>query len=178
MVSFTLVTGNEHKLSEYKRLLPKDVDFSNVSVDLEEIQSFDSKAIVEHKVRQAFAMLNKPVIVEDVSAGLHALNGLPGPFIKFFEQRLGKDALYQLVAGDASATVSCTIGYYDGSKLLFFEGKVDGMIVPAIGDNGFGFDFCFKPNGQQKTFAQMEPAAKDSLSHRHLAVQELLKKLA
>jgi inosine triphosphate pyrophosphatase len=172
MISFTLVTGNKQKLQEYIRLLPSTVSFDTVSIDLEEIQSLNSKVIVEHKVRQAYEHVGRPVIVEDVSAGLDALKGLPGPFIKFFEQQLGKDALYQLVRGNSNtkATVTCTIGYYDGTRLIF--------VVPACGDEGFGFDFCFKPKGHNKTFAEMERSEKDSISHRSLALEDLLAQLA
>ena len=110
MTDFTLVSGNSGKVSEYHRLLDSRLSFDVLDLDLDELQSLDSNSIVEHKVRQAYANVQKPVVVEDVSAGVDRLNGLPGPFIKFFEQRLGKEALYLLAGERSAATITCTIG--------------------------------------------------------------------
>jgi inosine triphosphate pyrophosphatase len=180
VVTFTIVTGNQNKLAEFHRLIPKNVDFDSVSIDLEEIQSLDSKRIVEHKVQEAYKIVGKPVIVEDVSASLLALNGLPGPFIKFFEQQLGSNALYRLVRDDSDkrAVITCTIGYYDGTTLLFGTGLIEGTVVSARGETGFGFDFCFVPNSENRTFAEMLRPEKDAISHRSLAVADLLSQLA
>jgi inosine triphosphate pyrophosphatase len=177
MQTVTLVTGNKHKIEEYKRLLPTDFAFEAQEIDLDEIQSFDSEKIIADKARRAYDIIGKPVLVEDVSAGLDALQGLPGPFIKFFEQQLGKDALYQLAKEDTRATAICTIGYYDGTKLLIAKGVVHGTAEPLRGDNGFGFDGVFMPKGHSKTYAEMSPSEKDTLSHRSLAVQDLLRQL-
>lgn len=174
--AFTIVTGNPGKLAEFKRLLPSGLTFEAVAIDLPEIQSLDSEEIVADKARRAFEIVSKPLIVEDVTAGIDKLNGLPGPFIKFFEQSLGKDALFQL-AGETAATITCTIGYFDGTTLLFAKGMVHGRVVSARGESGFGFDFVFMPEGQAKTFAEMEHSEKDALSHRALAVKDLLQQL-
>lgn len=174
---FTLVTGNPGKLAEFKRLLPPDLAFDHHDIDLEEIQSLNNEAIVTAKVKAAYQALQRPVVVEDVTAGLTELGGLPGPFIKFFEKQLGYDALYKL-RGRSTATVVCTIGYYDGVNLLIASGTVHGMAVPpSDGKFGFGFDICFQPDGHSKTFAEMPPAEKDAISHRSLAVADLVTQL-
>ncbi|MDB5175560.1 MAG: putative nucleoside triphosphatase [Candidatus Saccharibacteria bacterium] len=178
MTKFYLVTGNAGKLAQYKRLLPSDIEFEPIDLDLPEIQSLDSEVLITDKAKRAYQIVQKPVVIEDVAAGLTALNGLPGPFIKFFEQRLGADALAQLATTQpAQATVSCTIGFYDGSSLLIARGTVKGTVVPARGSNGFGFDSCFVPDGQTKTFAEMTNGEKDAISHRSLAVLDLLARL-
>jgi non-canonical purine NTP pyrophosphatase (RdgB/HAM1 family) len=173
MKTITLVTGNRQKLREFQRLLPPSFEFEMVALDLNEIQSFDPKVIVEDKVRRAYEKVQRPVVVEDVSAGLDSLNGLPGPFIKFFEQQLGKDALYKLAGADTRATVTCTIGYYDGTHVSYAVGTVSGHAVPMRGTNGFGFDAVFMPDGHNKTFAEMDPSEKDAVSHRGRAVRQL-----
>jgi inosine triphosphate pyrophosphatase len=177
MFSFTLITGNAHKLAEFKRLLPTDYPFDHLALDLDEIQSLDSEVIIADKARRAYEIVKKPVVVEDVSAGLDHLNGLPGPFIKFFEMQLGADALYQLAGTETAATITCTIAYYDGQQMLLSKGSVNGSVVPMRVDNGFGFDGVFVPTGQAQTFSQMTPAEKDTISHRSMAIQNLLKQL-
>lgn len=175
--SVTLVTGNPNKLAAWRRMFPNDVELNTSDIDLEEIQSLDTSAIIENKAKRAYEIIAKPVIVEDITAGLDKLNGLPGPFIKFFEDKLGKEALYILAGGEELATVSCTAAYYDGNTMLIAEGTVHGKVVPARGDNGFGFDFVFLPDNHNKTYAEMTHEEKDSISHRHLAIESLVSQL-
>src|SRR5690348_9433758 len=89
-------TGSANKLAELQAIADGKLNFTSRKVDLDEIQSLDLQEIIEHKLRQAYGIIGKPVIAEDVSAGLESLNGLPGPFIKFFEQQLGRGALHTL----------------------------------------------------------------------------------
>ena len=177
MVIFTLITGNIHKLAEFKRLLPANYPFDHLALDLDEIQSFDPEVIIADKARRAYEIVKKPVVVEDVSAGLDKLNGLPGPFIKFFEMQLGADALYQLARAETAATITCTIAYYDGRQMLLDKGIINGSVVAMRAGIGHGFDAVFVPGGQSRTFSQMTPAEKDAISHRALAIQNLLKQL-
>jgi non-canonical purine NTP pyrophosphatase (RdgB/HAM1 family) len=172
-----VVTGNPHKLASFERHL-KDYSFKSMDIDLPEIQSSDTQVIITDKVTRAYEEVGKPVLVEDVAVALDALNGMPGPFIKFFEERMGPDAIYQLVAGKSSAvTVTSTIGYYDGSKLIITEGVVHGTAVAARGENGWGFDACFQPDGQTKTYGEMTFAEKDAISHRSLSIAAFLNEL-
>lgn len=173
-----LVTGNKGKLAEWQRLFPKDIELEALDIDLDEIQSLDLEAIAIDKAKRAYEHVGKPVLVEDVSAGLDKLGGLPGPFIKYFEKALGNDAYYQLAekAGDPG-TVVCTIGYCDDVQTFAVSGSVHGSVYARRGENGFGFDACFVPDGQQKTYGEMEPAEKDTLSHRSKAVKELVRQL-
>lgn len=179
MSEIILVTGNSHKLAEWQRLMPNDVQLSSVDLDLEELQSDDVLEIVTDKVKRAYNQVGKPVIVEDVSAGLIELQGLPGPFIKFFISRLGQDALYQLAGrkDGAQAIASCSAAYYDGSTLLTVKGDVKGTIVSPRGDSSFGFDVTFVPDGYEHTYAEMDPSIKNSLSHRAIAVSLLLEEM-
>jgi inosine triphosphate pyrophosphatase len=176
MQTLTLITGNAHKLKEWRRMFPADIALENRAIDLDEIQSFDSEVIIRHKVRQAYDIVKGPVIVEDVSGGLDKLNGLPGPFVKFFNERLGQDALWQLGGEGAGATVSCTIGYYDGVREIIVTDTEHGTVVAKRGE-GFGFDVIFVLDGQTKTYAEMTPDEKDAISHRRKAIDKLLQQL-
>lgn len=88
MPTITLVTGNPNKLRELQLIAPASMKFASRSVNLTEIQSLDMREIVEDKVKRAYDIIKAPVIVEDVSAGLDDLAGLPGPFYKFFRDEL------------------------------------------------------------------------------------------
>ncbi len=177
MTELFLVTGNENKLREWQALVPADVTLASADIDLVEIQSDDPEEIVADKLRRAYEAVGKPVMVEDVEAGLEKLGGLPGPFIKFFNNRLGKDALFQLAGGEGEkATVACTAGYFDGNSMVIVRGEVEGTVVAPRGD-AFGFDIVFVPDGETLTYAEMTPEKKNSLSHRSKAIRSLLDKL-
>lgn len=177
MRTITLVTGNENKLREWRRLVPDTITLESADIDLDELQSLDLTAIIEAKARTAYEKVGKPVVVEDIAAGLDELNGLPGPFIKFFEIQLGEDALHKLVKQSPAATVTCMIGYYDGKDALTITYDVHGNVVPMRTSNGFGFDCVFVPDGQTKTYAEMTPQEKDIVSHRAGAIKDFVAQL-
>jgi len=172
MKDIFLVTGNAHKLAEWRRLLPDDIHIESVDIDLPEIQSINPEEIVADKAKRAYEVVGKPVIVEDVSAGLSKLGGLPGPFVKFFIKTLGQDVLHILAGNEhEAATVSCAVAYYDGEDLITVRGDVKGSVVASRGDGGFGFDKTFVPDGRSLTYAEMTPDEKDTVSHRSVAIR-------
>lgn len=176
MQPITFVTANPNKLAEAQAILKFPI--VNKSVDLDEIQTLDMDAILIHKLHAAFKHIGGPVIVDDVSAELESLNGLPGPFIKFFEQKLGQDALYQISkAKNDRVKIICCMGYFDGQKQIVVRGILQGIIVPPRGDNGWGFDQVIIPDGYDKTMAEMPPAQKNKLSHRYVALTKLAQAL-
>jgi non-canonical purine NTP pyrophosphatase (RdgB/HAM1 family) len=178
MKKITLVTGNPGKLAEMRRLMPDSVQLEHADIDLDEIQSMDLSAIAKDKALRAYEHVDGPVIVEDVSAGLDKLGGLPGPFIKYFEVEMGRDALYQLAGTEGEAAFAiCTICYYDGENFTVVQGETKGTIVAPRGDNGFGFDQVFLPDGADKTYGEMTPGEKNIVSHRGKALRELVKQL-
>lgn len=178
MQQIFLVTGNSNKLKEWQQIIPSGITMDIVDVDLAEIQSADPEEIITDKARRAYEAVGKPVVVEDVEAGLEKLNGLPGPFVKFFLKKLGDDALYQLAGREGEkAVVSCSIAYYDGEKMLTVRGDIRGTIVAPRGNEGFGFDTTFVPEGETQTYAEMDSEKKNSLSHRRRAIQLLVEKL-
>jgi inosine triphosphate pyrophosphatase len=174
----TLVTGNTGKLQEWQRLVPSNIALDSFDINLDEIQSLDLIAIITDKAKRAYDIIGKPIIVEDVSAGLDKLGGLPGPFIKFFEEKLGRDALFQLAeqAGDPM-TVQCVVAYYDGKELITAIGEIKGTVAASRDTHGFGFDLCFIPTGQTKTYGEMSAIEKNAVSHRAKAIKQLVEKL-
>jgi len=179
MKKIFLVTGNPNKLAEWRRQLPTDIEIESLDIDLPEIQSMDPEEIMADKAKRAYEATGKPVVVEDVSAGLAKLGGLPGPFVKFFLKSMGSNALFQLAGQDGEpAIISCSIAYYDGIELLTVRGDVEGTIVSTRGEEGFGFDGNFVPNGQNLTYAEMSAEQKDEVSHRSIAIKLFLEKFS
>ena len=155
------ITGNQSKADYLSKML--GIDLEHRKVELDEIQSTNLETIVEHKVKQAYELIGVPVLVEDVSLGFNALGGLPGPFIKFFaEQPGGLEKLCRMLDGfeDRRAEAECVFGYYDGSILELLRGGLQGTIADhPRGENGFGWDQIFCPDGfNGKTRAELEPA--------------------
>lgn len=173
-----LVTGNKNKLREFKSILGEDLE--NVKIDLEEIQSLDLKEICEYKAKQAYCVLQKPVLVEDTGFFIDELNGLPGPFIKFFEERLGNGAAIKLIgkSENRGARQECCVSYYDGNKMISVIGICLGTLASEMQNGeGFGFDFCFIPEGYNKTFSQLGLEEKNKISARKKAIEKLKEEL-
>lgn len=155
MKTITYITGNQKKADFLASYLGHPILYQKV--DLDEIQSLDLKKIVKHKVKQAYDLIKKPVVVEDTSLEFNALGKLPGPFIKHFLEQMSLEDICLLLKGkDRSATARCMYGYFDGEKEAYFEGSMDGIIPekPA-GDGAFGFAKIFIPEGFNLTQAEL-----------------------
>lgn len=177
MRTITLVTGNPHKLAELRQIFPASLNLTSQKLELDEIQSLDLHEIVRHKLHQAYEQVKGPVIVEDVSAEVEELQGLPGPFVKFFEQTLGRGALHK-IAGDSRVRIICAMGYYDGHDERIVDGIMEGRLVAPDLDpqsEGFGFDFEIIPDGYDKTVSQLGMEVKNTISHRASAAAALAK---
>jgi non-canonical purine NTP pyrophosphatase (RdgB/HAM1 family) len=145
------VTGNHHKAEHMQKLLHLPIDHRKL--DLDEIQSKNSEEVIEHKVRQAYSIARRPVFVDDFSFWFDELNGLPGPFIKYFIQEDGAlEKLCRLADGLASRRVTARayFGYYDGSQLKIIYGELKGEITmhpQGSADYAIGTDFVFAVDG-------------------------------
>src|SRR5579884_2899354 len=169
-----IVTGNPGKVRELEAMSLGKLHFEMKDLDIPEIQSLDMREIVTEKLKHAFSIVKEPVIVDDVSAELERLNGLPGPFIKFFGQKLGRGALLKLAGKEGEkVTVRCIVAYYDGKEMIFGEGHVNGKLVSPRGENGFGFDSEIVPDGESRTMAEMSEEEKMAISHRGNAFRHL-----
>ncbi|KAF9951018.1 nucleoside triphosphate pyrophosphohydrolase ham1 [Mortierella alpina] len=167
------VTGNKNKLAEAQGILGNHFQLESVGIDLPELQG-TSQEVAIGKCKQAAEIVNGPVFVEDTGLGFDALNGLPGPYIKWFLEGVGLDGLNKMLDGfsDRSASAFCTIAYSrgPGTEPILFDGRVQGKIVAARGPTKFGWDPVFQPDGYDKTYAEIEPAVKNTMSHRYKAL--------
>lgn len=174
MSEIYFVTGSMGKFNEALSVLPgvKQIDF-----DLVEIQETDAEKIIEAKLYEAMKKApGKNLFCEDTSVYINSLNGLPGPLIKWFLKCVGDEGIYKLVENleDKSAVAKTVVGFLDEkNNIVFFEGDVEGTIVSPRGENGFGWDKIFLPNGSDKTFGEMGLEEKNKFSMRKKALVKL-----
>ncbi len=167
------ITGNKDKLREVRALIPA---VQGIDMDLTEIQEIDAQKIITAKLAAAQKSQSGPFIVEDTSLYLDAMNGLPGPLVKWFVKAVGIEGIYKLTESCKStrATARTLIGYADENGIVdFFEGSISGTLVPPRGTDGFGWDAIFQPDSSEKTFAEMTQEEKSQCSMRKRAVEGL-----
>ncbi|XP_055343586.1 inosine triphosphate pyrophosphatase-like [Paramacrobiotus metropolitanus] len=176
----TFVTGNKQKLDEFKKCLGEDVekhfDISSKDVDLPEYQG-EPAEVARKKCLEAARQVHGAVICEDTSLCFRALNGLPGPYVKWFVEKIKPAGLVTLLAGhaDKSAFVLSVFAYCgeDGQKVELFEGRKDGRIVAVRGQEGDGFEAIFQPEGEELTYAEMSKDKKTDISERSQSLHKL-----
>lgn len=190
-MKIVLATSNPGKLREFQAL-------SQAAPDLELIlapagfnpeetgATFVDNALL--KAREAAKLCQLPAIADDSGLSVEALNGRPGIHsARYCEGSDGdrrKKLLHELKdipLDQRKAAFVCAIAMVDsnGEVLFTCEQQWPGHIsLTEIGSNGFGFDPVFVPLGSNITAAQMEPAAKNELSHRGQAWRRFLNHIA
>lgn len=149
MPAATFITGNPNKAKYFSELIGFAVD--HVSLDVDEIQSMDLESVALHKAIAAYGLLRSPVLVEDQGLYLSALNGFPGPFVKYMVDD-GKrlDILINVLNGyhDRNALARTVFVYFDGNEPMYFVGELSGSIAKEQrGTGGYGWDSVFIPDG-------------------------------
>lgn len=136
------------------------------------------------KARHAADASGEVALADDSGLSVAALDGAPGIFSarwagpgKDFVLAMQKveERLDEIGASDRRAwfTSALAVAWPDGPAVVV-EGKVFGEVVfPPRGDRGFGYDPIFVPEGHSQTFGEMDPAAKDAMSHRARAFARL-----
>ncbi|KAM4721471.1 inosine triphosphate pyrophosphatase [Rhinophrynus dorsalis] len=177
--NIVFVTGNAKKLEEVIQILGDKFPCKLVAkkIDLPEYQGEPDEISIQ-KCREAAKQIQGPVIVEDTCLCFNALGGLPGPYIKWFLEKLRPEGLHQMLAGfeDKSAYALCTFAFCTGNtddQVLLFRGKTLGKIVSPRGPRDFGWDPCFQPDGFEQTYAELPKEVKNSISHRYRALKEM-----
>lgn len=179
-LNIAFVTGNAMKQREINTILSnhgatsiKDgesfVNLRILDVDLPEIQEINTEAVAKNKAIQGAQLAGGACVVEDTSLEFHALGGMPGPFIKWFQDKLGSDGLYKILIGyeDKAATAVCTLAFcpYPHADPVVFTGRCSGKIVEPKEGRGFGWDSIFVPDGETEPFSCMPTKKKCQLSH-------------
>jgi XTP/dITP diphosphohydrolase len=136
------------------------------------------------KARHAADLSGEVALADDSGMSVAALDGAPGIFSArwagpdkdfAFAMRRVEERLEEVGSDDRRAwfTSALAVAWPNGPAVVV-EGRVDGLLTfPPRGDRGFGYDPIFIPEGQIQTFGELDPAVKDSLSHRARAFEKL-----
>lgn len=179
-----LATRNDHKLREFRRLLPGvRIEPLPAEVELppEDSDTYAGNAL--GKARTAAAALGRAVIADDSGVEAAALDGRPGIHSARFAgaHASDEDNLARLRAEAPAGSplrYVCVIAHVaaDGTETCF-TGTCEGTLAAeARGMGGFGYDPAFVPSdgGDGRTMAELTDAEKDALSHRGRAARRLL----
>ena len=144
--------------------------------------TFSGNALL--KARAAAEASGLVALADDSGLSVTALEGAPGIYSarwagpgRDFTVAMSKveERLEEERARDFSAWFTSALAVaWPGGPAVVVEGRVDGALsFPPRGDKGFGYDPIFTPQGGTETFGEMDPAAKDAMSHRALAFAKL-----
>ena len=169
------VSKNKFKHAEATRVLSAlGIDVQANHLEIHELQTVDTEALVKDKATRAFSALGRPLLVEHTGLYLNDIKGFPGGLTQIFWDTLKKDRFAELFASEADSVKAVTyIGYVDGQRVHLFHGEITGKIVsPPRVDHGFQWDCVFQPNGHDQTFSEMGEK-KDDISMRSIALIKL-----
>lgn len=179
MKKIVFATTNENKIKEASEILRIQIVPKDLNID--EVQTLDPLECVKKKAKAAYNLSKSPILVEDTSLFFKMWGKLPGVFIDYFMKSLGNEGLLKLLSNekDRTALAQTSLCYYDGKKAVVAVGKIKGKVcLDTRGNNGFGWDPIFIPQGESKTFAEMTSEEKNSLSMRKIALESLKTKLS
>jgi XTP/dITP diphosphohydrolase len=193
-MDIVLATKNRKKIEEIKKILdvmgtaPRILtldDFPNFQDVTEDGETFE-----ENAVKKAVAISRSTgmaAVADDSGLEVDALNGGPGVFSARFagdtaDDKANLEKLLQELKTvpdeKRGARFVCCIALASGKDVKTFFGTVKGRIgTEPRGDNGFGYDPVFYPEGHDRTFAEMSDSEKNSMSHREAALKEFRKYL-
>jgi non-canonical purine NTP pyrophosphatase (RdgB/HAM1 family) len=188
MPTLVLATGNEHKVREIKQILSDPSIEIKTAKDLgvedklrEDGNTFEENALQKaHAVHEATGL---PTLADDSGLEVYFLNHRPGVLSARYagdnagDEENNKKLLKEL--GPLSfrrrtARFRCIMAFVADGVEEFVSGECRGIILEQLrGTNGFGYDPLFKPDGYDKTFGEMEPEEKQTISHRSRALQKM-----
>ena len=182
-----LATRNQGKVKEFAEMLkgfPVEIkslnDFGPIPEAVEDGATFDDNAY--KKASFTAKVLGLPAMADDSGLVVEALDGAPGVYSARYAGEKANDAdniakLLKEMAGKSNrkAAFACVISLaVPSGPALTFEGRCEGEILTAPrGEDGFGYDpiFFYPPLG--KTFAELNLAEKNRMSHRGMAVAQV-----
>jgi XTP/dITP diphosphohydrolase len=192
MKKIVLATANTHKVIEFQRILNEllpDLELVAASQfpgvpEVEETGStFAENALIKARAINEFT--NLPALADDSGLVVEALNGAPGIFSARYAGLPANDKanvvklLNEIKELDQSLLVAqfeCAIALVDKSEdlELVVDGQMPGQVIKEVrGENGFGYDPIFVPQGLTKTSSELSDSEKDKISHRGIALRKM-----
>ncbi|MBL1222825.1 RdgB/HAM1 family non-canonical purine NTP pyrophosphatase [Chryseobacterium sp. L7] len=180
-----VATHNVHKKEEIQQILGNEftvkslTDYNIHEEIVEDGDSFNANALI--KAKYCFEKTGVPSLGDDSGLAVEALDGRPGIFSARyagdhdFAKNIEK-VLTELEGEENRKAYFITIlCYYDENGARYFEGRAHGnLLTENKGHKGFGYDPIFVPEGYDRTFAEMNPEDKNSISHRKQALDLFL----
>ena len=118
------------------------------------------------------------VLIDDAGVFIEALGGFPGVYSRYAYDTIGLSGILKLMEGieNRRASFKCVLGFLrNNGKQYVLAGETHGTLIhEERGDEGFGYDPIFIPEGEEKTFAELDMNRKNQLSHRGKALNKLL----
>lgn len=187
-----IASQNPHKITEMQSLLhPLGIvvlstkDFPELEEVIEDQPDLEGNAL--KKARYVSEQTGLPALSDDTGLEVDALDGAPGVYSARYagENPSYQDNVLKLLGElenktNRKARFRTVVALVYGEDAYTFEGICKGEIIAEQkGDQGFGYDPIFRPDGYDKTFAELDSSIKNSISHRGRAVNkfvEFLKK--
>ena len=142
------------------------IDVEQIKLETPEIQEEDCALVAEFSSKFAYEQVQKPVLKNDGGLFIPALNNFPAAFTKFVEGTIGEDGILKLMEGitNRNAYWIEALAYTDESGTKVFLCKTEGTIaLQKSGENGWGFDKIFIPNGKEQTLATFDDVTRGML---------------
>ena len=186
-MKITIGTGNEHKVVEINEITKacgySDIEFIPAPKGFSPIESgetFEENSLI--KSREAATLSGMVSLADDSGLCIEALNGAPGLYSARYggsqEEKINRVLKELEGVENRRAKFVCTMSLVDknGEIIRITKGECHGQIIhERRGENGFGYDPIFLPDGYDITIAQMSEEMKNSISHRGRALTEMLK---
>jgi XTP/dITP diphosphohydrolase len=178
-------TNNKHKTEEVGKLLLNEYKVLNLSdigctVDIPETgDTFEENAFL----KSSYVVKNYQLdcFADDSGLEIEVLNNEPGIYSARYsgqkDDQVNLELVLQKLEGlsNRKARFKTVISLIQGEQNHFFEGVINGYILEnPIGDQGFGYDPIFVPEGYEQSFAQMSMEQKNQISHRAIAMRKLI----
>ena len=185
-MKLVFASNNKNKIQEIQALVPNTIQI----VSLEDIGCFEdipetADTIEGNAILKANYVTEKygyDCFADDTGLEVDALNGAPGVYSARYagEQKDANDNMDKLLSelkdkSNRKANFKTVIALNLNGKQNLFTGIINGKIIEEkIGTNGFGYDPIFVAVGYEKTFAELSMEEKSTISHRGIAVKELI----
>lgn len=186
MDTIIFATNNQHKVNEVRSVLGQGfniVSLKEAGIDIDIPEPHDTlDANATEKSKTIYTLTRKNCFSEDTGLEVEALNGEPGVKSARYagDNRSFDDNIDKLLANlsllqNKTARFRTVLSLIMDGKEFFFEGICPGKIInERRGNNGFGYDPVFVPDGSDKTFAEMGMEEKNRFSHRKKAMEKLI----